>query len=140
MIDNLAARLLAAIEETERVARATFSINTRAEMRNGQPAPRWQYEAGTVVVADNRGRDIPVVAKTWEREGQHIIHNDPATALRRCAADRKIVELHEPVAGFSGQQCTTCVGCWATEEGEDWPCENLRLLAEGYGITTEETT
>lgn len=119
MSADLAARLLAAVEETERIA-------------NAATGGAWTAYRNRGVFAGVLDRDW--VAGTDPADATHIARHDPAAVLRRCASDRKILALHEPVTGFSGQQCTVCVGCWATEEGEDWPCETLRLLADGYGL------
>jgi hypothetical protein len=68
--------------------------------------------------------------------GDHIVRNDPHTVLRRCAADRRILEAHEKV-----HRCpipvlnSTVGGLWGTEE--DGPCWTLILLADGYGITVD---
>ncbi|MFG2970803.1 hypothetical protein ACGFZS_46795 [Streptomyces sp. NPDC048288] len=59
--------------------------------------------------------------------------------LRRCAGDRKLLEVHKPRqdgTGFPDSfQCPTC-----SEDGGDgyqylvpFPCETVRALAEAYG-------
>jgi hypothetical protein len=63
---DLTTRLLAAIEETERIAQAAI--------RWSEGASEW---------ADGENPD-------WV----HIAHHDPTTVLRRCAVDRKIVERY----------------------------------------------
>lgn len=63
-----------------------------------------------------------------------------ATVLRRCTADRKILDTHKPYGGrgYSGHACTGC-----GELSEDWAvghtndCPTLLALAEGYGLTPE---
>lgn len=76
---------------------------------------------------------------------------DPVDVLRRIAADRKALALHEPVPNhgrFSGRDCVDD-GC----DGDHWrppvcrtcrnyagdpveaPCDSLELLAGGYGWT-----
>lgn len=72
----------------------------------------------------------------------HIALNDPASVLRRCAADRKLIDLHQP----DGGDCPVCAwpeSCEEDSEGNsewyrsafDAPCATLRALAEGYGWT-----
>lgn len=63
-----------------------------------------------------------------------------ATALRRCAADRKILEIHS----YRGGVCEpyACDGCGSDDMGalvdHANDCQTLLALAEGYGITNEE--
>ncbi|MDX3759312.1 hypothetical protein [Streptomyces sp. AK02-04a] len=64
----------------------------------------------------------------------------PAAVLRRCTADRKILEVHKPYGGrgYSGHACTGCGELsedWAVEHAND--CPTLLALAEGYGLTPE---
>ncbi|MEW2266896.1 DUF6221 family protein [Streptomyces sp. NPDC047868] len=71
----------------------------------------------------------------------HMVLNDPESVLRRCAADRKILDLHTPQQDGSGipgnVQCRTC-----SQGGGDGylylvyaPCATILALAEGYGWT-----
>lgn len=63
--------------------------------------------------------------------------NDPHAALRHCAANRKILDLHRPQSRYPGDGCVSCA---ADDDGRaSWPCQTVRLLAEGYGYW-EETT
>lgn len=64
---DLVTRLLAAIEETERIAHG---------------ASRWSEGASEW-------------ADGGEPDWVHIAHHDPTTVLRRCAADRKIVACYQ---------------------------------------------
>lgn len=63
---------------------------------------------------------------------------DPEAVLRRCAAERKILDEHPNV---NEGDCGTCVnGHWGypTHGGSSpasWPCATIRNLAEGYGWT-----
>ena len=94
MIEDLAARVLAAIEEAEQIARASGGgdrllprgVSWRREpMTIAAYHPGWSHR----VVG---GYDSAVVDEAHETVARHIAHNDPATVLRRCAADRKLVE------------------------------------------------
>lgn len=72
--------------------------------------------------------------------------NDSEAKLRRCAAERKILELHRPDGG-------DCIACADQEtysedsEGQgEWaryavifPCPTVRALAEGYGWADADT-
>lgn len=70
----------------------------------------------------------------------HIVLHDPTTVLRRCTADRKILDIHKPYGGrgYGGHACTGCGELnedWAIEHAND--CPTLLALAEGYGLTPE---
>ena len=65
----------------------------------------------------------------------------PASVRRRCAADRRLIELHAPTQGFTvyGGSCTACSACGAAEEYPvRYPCPSVLALAEGYGWTEVE--
>jgi hypothetical protein len=73
-----------------------------------------------------------------QADARHIALNSPSTVLLRCAADRKLLELH------SGRMHS----CPATDEtgyldewthfGSAYACPVVHLLAEGYGWTGGE--
>lgn len=55
--------------------------------------------------------------------------------LRRCAADREIVELHHSGGIYhSRQYCNECGSGEPYEYPVDWPCRTLLAVARGYGI------
>jgi hypothetical protein len=68
-------------------------------------------------------------------EGRHYMADE---VHRRCAADRKIVELH----GSGAHECSVLDhtdnidACHYVLEGDN--CSTLLLLAGGYGITEED--
>lgn len=87
-----------------------------------------------------------VVALTQMGRNEHLLiaMHDPASVLRRCAADRKILDTHKPTAGF-WIDYYACEGCgmdgsdpadWITDHVND--CPTLLALAEGYGLTEEQ--
>jgi hypothetical protein len=78
-------------------------------------------------------------------DADHIVCNDPDTVLRRCAADRKILTIHQPQGGnYPGHYA--CEGCGydgadycsepLTEHVND--CPTLLAVAEAYGLTEEQ--
>ncbi|MFB6665994.1 DUF6221 family protein [Streptomyces parvus] len=84
----------------------------------------------------------------------HIALSDPESVLRRCAADRKLIALHQPM-NCNGPSCdcdSCCPTCrwdltdkpgggtarWAEANQCICPCPTLRHLAEGYGWTEGE--
>lgn len=70
---------------------------------------------------------------------------DPAAAVRRCATDRKILDIHQPQGGGYPNHYA-CEGCGY--DGADYcsepntehvnDCPTLLALAEGYGLTEEQ--
>lgn len=79
-------------------------------------------------------------------DADHIARHDPQAVLRRCAADRKILEEHRPMGGGDPSHYA-CYGCGFdggycpepyTEHVND--CPTLLALAEGYGLTEEQRT
>src|ERR1044072_3610807 len=79
----------------------------------------------------------------WEPMKQeacdHIALNDPASVLRRCAADRKLIAAH-PITrdvisvqpdGTHGFGCSVCHHEDLMVAGDGW-CDTLLALAEGY--------
>jgi hypothetical protein len=90
---------------------------------------------GTLVVGGGRRilTGVPAVLP-------HIARNGPTAVLRRIAAGRKILELHQPVPGWP-DECTMCLsdrGSWPeTWSGDNYPCQTVRLLADGWGWTEE---
>jgi hypothetical protein len=132
-VDDLSSLLLAAIEETERLARGV----------TGSIAP-WEVdeEDGQFGVLDQ-----DMEPQCWPRSGaraMHIAHNDPASVLRRSAADRRLLELHKQVPterpGATGETgCDLCrwEASWGMEV-QPGVCETVLTLAEGYGITDHQ--
>ncbi|MFG3244171.1 DUF6221 family protein [Streptomyces sp. NPDC048157] len=68
----------------------------------------------------------------------HIVLHDPASVLRRCAADRKLIELHgHRMHSCPAEDETGYLDEW-TQFGHGDTCPVVRLLAEGYGWTEGE--
>lgn len=103
---------------------------------------QWNASSDTFAIYDSNGSAVafdalPVAAGL-------IARHDPAAVLRRCAADRKILAEHRPVAG-DWTDHYACEGCGydgsycperVTEHVND--CPTLLALAEGYGLTEEQ--
>ncbi|MYV77756.1 hypothetical protein GT352_28060 [Streptomyces sp. SID1046] len=71
--------------------------------------------------------------------GAHIAAHDPAAVLRRCTADRIILEFHQQDSGG-----TACIGCGTWGDCQDWEtsnindCPTLLALALALGLTDEQ--
>lgn len=133
-------RLRAAIDETERIARAPQdgSAPWTGEWSAGKDGEGGALYTrnGWYLASKLRGEPIePGVLA-------HIVHNDPAAVLRRVAADRKLLALHEiraepPLPSFPAEYA--CVVCDHDREdglvfGPEVACPTVLALAEGYGI------
>lgn len=136
-MDDLIARIRAAIAEDERLATAAILPASGA-------TGNWAMTSANEIIEKRDGSPGSVVLQVWPIKGEHIIRHDPARVLRQVAARRKIllgVELwYDP---HPGVPCTNI-----DEDGEKTfePCELhvqtkgrispdvLPLLAEEYGI------
>jgi hypothetical protein len=137
------------IDDRERLARRA------AALCGCHPsAPVWSFHDGDeptdgriLVVDDPHPTLKRKISRKWSTtyEGlfmaEHIVANDPHAVLRRCAADRKILEVHAPRGGDWDPYA--CLGCGSDSEygvlvDHTNDCETLLALAEGYGLTDEQ--
>ncbi|WP_405611279.1 DUF6221 family protein [Streptomyces sp. NBC_01508] len=123
---------------TEQVARVE-----RAANNHQQPSPNWEYDPCVREIRDltNSG----TVANVYRGgTGEHIALHDPAAVLRRCEADRKILEEHKPRqdSWYDHYACEGCGydGAYCSEPNTQHvnDCPTLLALAEGYGLTQEQ--
>lgn len=88
MTDDITSRLLAALDDTERDARAAIG-----HYRDGDTGT-WQFGRFAESITDDLGAEVAVGA--WgpidEGVGRHIVRHDPQKVLRMCAALRDIVD------------------------------------------------
>ncbi len=119
-----------AITEREQVAQAAAALQDDPE--NG-----WGIVDDSSYAVPSKQRAIsPHIGFTHEPESaEHIVLNNPAKVLRRCAADRKLLKLH---AG----NMHSCPATDETDYLDEWThfgyedlCPVVRGLAEGYGWT-----
>lgn len=151
-------RLDAAITERETTARAAAVADpapwtAQADDKGYTRQRGHEHGSGMVEAADG--------VSMWDCEGaedlcmsaassRHIALNDPASVLRRCDADRKLLARHRKTDcnGFGcdcGSCCATCRWTDADQSGDParwgtvdqcvYPCPTLIDLAEGYGLT-----
>lgn len=90
--------------------------------------------AGGDIAAPN-GDLYPRGGYAPDRDMAFIAANDPATVLRRCERDEKVLERHKP----DGDWCATCRGVSDGYPHEAtwvrWPCPDFLDLAAEFGIT-----
>lgn len=141
-MSDLVSRLLAAIEEAERIAQDTADVagpdwhsepcdsdqcegHIRSE-RKGDLIACQPYEGGGMAA-------IPI--------GPHIARNDPDAVLRRCAADRELVEKYREIVAESDRVIER-----GYAEPDEMVSERLAFewviknRAASYGISVEEET
>lgn len=142
--EDLLAWLDGAITVRENAARAALAFGDA--FAAGSEAPDCVYGTGPggpymrVTVPGFEGQTEAAVA--------HFALHDPASVLRRCASDRKLIALHNvpsvvfPDSGHhEGER--RCVGCGFGSDEEPMvddvnDCPVLNYIAEGYGRTEGE--
>lgn len=158
--DTMIARLRAALDETERIARAatagpwdTTGPDTIAQW--GIYDRDWRVAEVVAYDHDNAlGQSRGPGYIDPDANAAHIAHFNPDWVLRQVAAHRKILELHEieiiepstsslgwPMWPNHGWVCSVCSeridGDRVFDDGV--ACPTLLALIEAYGLT-EETT
>lgn len=142
--EDILAWLETAISEREQKA-------TEAAVEYGA---RWYYDEGFVLA---RREDDMVATGSQDfldrPQGDHIALNDPESVLRRCAADRKAVELYVETVAIRDRSAASIQA--AQDSGirpdpcvlDDWSRANreaafmlplIQILSEGYGWTEGE--
>jgi hypothetical protein len=126
--DELCTALRAALDETERLAKAVKPLGY-TDVMGGERVPE------TFLIARLRaaGEDGYPQRHADPAAKAHFAHHDPASVLRRVAADRRVLDRHQ---NDGSDFCVYCTDNWAVV----WPCVEIVDLADRYGITTEETT
>lgn len=111
-----------------------------AEKEQGRSwAARWEKSGDYFEVVDDRG--LLVADQVQPGAAGLMVAHSPEFVLRRCRADRRLLERHRPQQDGSGfpdsMQCRTC-----SQDGGDGyqylvpsPCPTLRDLADAYGWT-----
>jgi len=125
---DLVRQILAAIEEAEREA------GDAKQDRSGT----WTHvvtPGGDNKVVDDLGDSVSghydVASEPWWT-GPHIARHDPASVLRRCAADRRRLERHYVIPDTWGN-----LTCGYDRDGDDetiWPCPDMVDLADSYAL------
>jgi hypothetical protein len=154
--EDLLAWLDGAITLREQVARLAQKGAEGRWHSGGDPDDRNadEFEFKATHVADDQGR-LVVYNEVHPSKAQsvHIALNDPASVLRRCAADRKALALYGETVAIREKSASALQA--AQEHGyqpdrrvlDDWSRANreaavmlplIQLLAEGYGWTGGE--
>ncbi|ANZ35208.1 hypothetical protein BBK82_03120 [Lentzea guizhouensis] len=128
-LSDLVELVLAAIEETEHCALAVQE--GRRQWRVGEVG----FE-GYAVVDSKGGR---VLRSDQLGVDHHIARNDPATTLRRCAADRKLLARGGPFCDCDERRQPTnpTTGLPIPHHYDCSAYEAAAVLAESYGIDTD---
>ncbi|MFJ2279186.1 DUF6221 family protein [Streptomyces sp. NPDC087866] len=135
--ENILAFLDRAITERAETARSAD------KELGGAWAAKWVERTDSFSLATDSG--IVVAADLPPGVAGHAALHDPASVLRRCAADRKLIYLHGP----NGGDCLMCANPEEVSEDSDgnyeyyrssldFPCPTIVALAEGYGWTEGE--
>ncbi|MFE4915901.1 DUF6221 family protein [Streptomyces sp. NPDC056652] len=134
------------------------AIAAREKTTHAATQPAWRTHdthldlgGHTATVLSGTGNQVELLAwlptmshNPWDEtrnawnNAEHIALNDPESVLRRCAADRKLLELH-------GNRCHSCPAKGEAGYLDEWTqfdyddtCPVVLLLAEGYGWTEGE--
>lgn len=124
---------------TQRIDHLEALCHTADKEHGRDWAATWTAHTDDFELLDTNGT---LVARSLQpgAAGLLAIH-DPAAVLRRCTADRKILEHHAPTGGTWDPYA--CEGCGSDSEygalvDHTNDCPTLQALAEGYGLTEEQ--
>lgn len=124
-MDDFLAALRAALDEEERIARATF-------LSDGDDGD-WMTttnDDGEVNGVLGRCIHIGMIGGNGDldepAQAIHIVRQSPKRTLRRAACDRKILDIHSGLHS-----------CGFSDYDDADPCGTLLALAEAYGIEVE---
>ncbi|MFE7116559.1 DUF6221 family protein [Streptomyces sp. NPDC057654] len=143
MSNNILAWTKNAIEQREQAAREACD-DGEGRWHSGWRSEnkREDGETGGERIGDERDEHALCNEGRRSSEAQsiHIALNDPASVLRRCAADRKLLELH-------GDRCHSCPAKGATGYCDEWTefdcgdvCPVVTAVGESYGWAENEKT
>lgn len=124
---------------TQQIDRVENDLRGVDEEHGRNWTTRWNASSDTFTVYD--GNSSAVAADILPAAAGLIARHDPAAVLRRCAADRKILERHRLDPNVTYE--LACEGCrtygdvslsWTDNLNE---CPELLDLAEAHGLTPE---
>lgn len=107
------------------------------------PDETWGEQNDAHLISDGKC----VATLRYDRNGHlnadHIALNDPAAVLRRCEADRRILDRHRLATEWTWAYDEPCHGCGVMGDCDDPvtdhlnDCPELLDLAHAHGITAE---
>lgn len=121
MSHDLHVALLAAISAREERAQRALDVDLTG---------RWAIQSQRSTPAE-----LEAVADFWQAE------TSATAVLRQTARDRRVLERHREVPAHGwGNDVPTCELEYGAGEGwiADWPCDDIRDLAEAYAVELPE--
>lgn len=153
MDDDIAPRILAAIEAREAAAKSWGEDDLNSL--------HWRVAGARQLIYQNNVADVVMAidcqangALSWEaiyvrhdidgRRAAFIVANSPASVLRACTIDRRRLDRHSPVTAVEGRYEgeLICGGCSVGDDqwhARPFPCPDLLDLADSYGVAPEST-
>jgi hypothetical protein len=133
--------LTAALDAAQRDAEAARDAHCGVYASTGDA--EWYYDPTDGIFTKPHGIQVtPGVPYVDPDVEPHLARHDPQATLRRIAAERKTLALHQSIPGSTpdgdGTVCGECANVGREEvEGEPYPCPTVRNMAEGYGWSEE---
>lgn len=147
MADDLHTRLRAAIEERKALAE---------DLERRNPSAPWRAFGEWVAAFVDQHTCAGGTAESGYLHGPscgyepmfrasddlaaHIAAWDPATVIRHCERDLKVLERHRAqfFAGDDAERFGADPWCGVCRTKGNWPCRELREMAVAYALATEE--
>ena len=135
---DLTSRITAALDEQQRLAEAARGDKWTVD-RSEWSADRWSLQAVL-------GLDLadPLGSLILDPEpALFIAANDPSSVLRRVAAQRRVLERHQPeeygeATEFEGVVLPALVACGRCQDNfnqyPEYPCDEIKDLADAVGV------
>lgn len=133
----------------EWIAGRVGAVEKTAQKATKCGSAEWQACGSLVLTIDREGAErvagadiMEAVSYRYDDALVHAAEHDPATALRRCEADRRVLARH--CQDMTWYYSPACDGCGRTGDMDDATTENINEcpelldLAHAHGITEEE--
>lgn len=140
-------RLKAAVEKrmslAKRLSENAMEQWSYRETDSGPAVAQWWRECSYEMLhCDDPEDGCMDIAARWQSEGRFIAANSPAFVIRQCERDLKVLERHAPSSAerFDPDDPVRCSGCTHQPAAQpqpcwnDWPCDEVRDLADAYQI------
>jgi sRNA-binding protein len=149
-VKDLADKLTKALNDEERIALAAlfhpgkYDPDLREWIRTGTDDGEWRTGSGSASDAcrvEGIGITIYDEGGHTEEQAAHIAFQDPARALRRVAAHRKILEIHKRHPNPYNANESACQECdeyrHETDFSTEQACPTVLALAEEYDLSDD---